>query len=124
MESFRSPCPVASFLDLFGDRWTLLVLRDLATGKSRFAEFEASPERIAPSLLADRMRRLEALGLVTREAYSQRPLRHAYRLTPKGESLRPVVVAMGLWAQENLPGRWRMPDRFVTPPPSASPGPD
>jgi DNA-binding HxlR family transcriptional regulator len=111
----RSNCPISRFLDLFGDRWTLLILRDLLCGKSRFAEFEASPERIPASILADRMRRLLAEGLVTREAYQDRPTRHAYRLTDRGRSLHPVLVTLGEWSEIHVPDTWRLPDGFRHP---------
>src|SRR5271168_4961621 len=74
----RSPCPVACSLDLFGDRWTLLVIRDLFWGKTRFGEFEASPEGIPTNILAERLQRLEAAGLVGRKAYQSNPPRYAY----------------------------------------------
>ena len=66
----RSPCPVAGALDLLGDRWTLLILRDLLLGKSRYGQFLASPEGISTNLLADRLQRLEAAGLVTAVPYT------------------------------------------------------
>ena len=92
----RSPCPVACALDLFGDRWTLLVIRDLFLGRSRFKDFAASPEGIPTNLLSDRLERLVQGGLVRRV-----PLpggkRFAYELTGKGEALRPVLLALKEW---------------------------
>lgn len=104
MENLRSTCPIAAFLDLWGDRWTLLVLRDLYRGKSRFAELQASAEAIPPSILTQRLKVLVAGGYVSRAAYSEHPPRHDYALTEKGRSLVPVLLAMAAWSEENLPG--------------------
>lgn len=100
----RSPCPVAAALDLVGDRWTLLILRDLLAGKSRYGHFLASPEGISTNLLADRLQRLEHAGLITAVPYSQHPVRMDYRLTPAGQALRPVVEALAAWGVAHLPG--------------------
>ncbi len=100
----RSCCPITNSLDIFGDKWTLLVIRDLALGKKRYQEFMASPERIASNILADRLKQLETAGLVTRRAYQQNPLRYEYALTEKGEGLKPVLRALILWGQKHFPG--------------------
>ncbi len=100
----RSPCPVAGSLDLLGDRWTLLVIRDLFWGKTRYGEFLTSPEGIPTNLLADRLARLEASGLVTRVPYQTNPPRHAYTLTPKGKDLKPVLAALVTWGKRHVPG--------------------
>jgi len=102
--SRRSPCPVACTLDLIGDRWTLLVVRDLLLGRSRFKEFAASPEGIATNVLADRLARLCQAGLAERVPAEQAPGRDAYRLTEKGRALRPVVEAVGRWGLAQLEG--------------------
>ena len=94
--SRRSPCPVACALDLFGDRWTLLVIRDLFLGRSRFKDFTASPEGIPTNLLADRLERLVSAGVV-RKTPLEGGKRFAYELTEKGEALRPVLLAMREW---------------------------
>ncbi|MFN2535839.1 MAG: winged helix-turn-helix transcriptional regulator [Pseudonocardiaceae bacterium] len=100
----RSPCPVAGALDLLGDRWTLLILRDLLLGKSRYGQFLASPEGISTNLLADRLQRLEAAGLVAAVPYSEHPVRMDYHLTPAGRALSPVVDALATWGLAHLPG--------------------
>lgn len=100
----RSPCPIASTLDLLGDRWTLLVVRDLVLGKQRFDEMRASPEAIATNVLADRLRRLNELGLVERVASETHRTRAIYRLTPLGETLRPVLAAVRDWGLAHVPG--------------------
>jgi DNA-binding HxlR family transcriptional regulator len=107
----RSPCPIANLLDLIGDKWTLLVVRDLLFfGKRRYGEFAESPEAIPSNLLADRLKRLEQAGLVTKEPYQRNPVRHAYHLTPKGQDLRGVLVEMIRWGNQHIPGT------FVPPP--------
>ena len=103
----RSPCPIANALDLLGDKWTLLVVRDLLfAGKRRFGEFLSSPEGIPTNILTDRLRRLEEHGIVTKVEYSSRPPRYEYRLTAKGADLFPVLREMGAWANRHIPGTW------------------
>ena len=82
----RSPCPIASALDVVGDKWTLLVVRDMLRGKQTYNDLLASPERIPTNLLAERLARLERAGLVSRSAYQERPVRYAYVLTDKGKA--------------------------------------
>jgi DNA-binding HxlR family transcriptional regulator len=105
----RSPCPVACTLDLLGDRWSLLVVRDVMRGKRRYAEFLASPEGIPTNILADRLKRLVSHGVVRSQRYSQHPPRVEYQLTAKGEDLRPIMRAMVEWGVQHAGGR--------TPPP-------
>jgi DNA-binding HxlR family transcriptional regulator len=101
----RSACPIANTLDVLGDKWTLLVIRDLFfLGKHRFGEFLASPEGIPTNILTDRLRRLEEHGIVTKVAYSAKPQRYEYHLTAKGTDLLPVLRAMVEWATRHLPG--------------------
>lgn len=100
----RSACPVARSLELIGDRWTLLIVRDLACGKSHFKELCESPERIATNILAARLERLIGHGLVETYPSACRPGRDAYRLTPKGRSLAPVLDAIVAWGLQNIEG--------------------
>lgn len=100
----RSPCPVACTLDVIGDKWTLLVVRDLMCGKSAFKEFLASPEGIATNILADRLNRLVEQGLAERYSSAQSPRHEAYRLTPKGKTLRPVIESITAWGLEQIKG--------------------
>ena len=95
-------CPVARGLSVIGDRWTLLVLRDCFLG---FRRFEQMQERlgITRHVLADRLRELEAAGVLRREPYQQRPLRHEYRLTDRGKALYPVLVSLIEWANAHVP---------------------
>lgn len=99
----RSACPVACSLDLLGDRWTLLVVRDLFRGLTRYGEFLASPEGIPTNILAERLERLEASGLIKREPYQQNPPRYAYTLTLKGADLKPVLGTLANWALRHVP---------------------
>ncbi|HEX4963624.1 MAG TPA: helix-turn-helix domain-containing protein [Thermoanaerobaculia bacterium] len=101
----RSSCPIANALDLLGDRWTLLVIRDLLfVGKRRFGEFLSSPEGIPTNILSDRLRRLEESGVVEKVPYQLRPARHEYQLTAKGRDLFPVLRALMEWARSHVPG--------------------
>jgi DNA-binding HxlR family transcriptional regulator len=111
--SARSGCPIATSLDLLGDRWTLVIVRDLLNGKSKFAEFASSPERIPTNVLAARLKHMEASGLVERRPYQDRPTRHAYTLTARGERLLPVLQALSRWANTEFPSTWRAPERFM-----------
>lgn len=100
----RSCCPITCSLDLLGDKWTLLIIRDLFLGKKRYQEFLASPEKIATNILADRLKRIEANGLVIQKIYQQNPTRYEYELTQKGEELRPVLEALIKWGRSYYPG--------------------
>jgi len=100
----RSPCPVAATLDLIGDKWTLLIIRDLFVGKSRYRDLAASPERIASNILAARLERLQACGLVVARSSSERVGSSEYTLTPRGRSLLPVLQAMRDWGLLHVPG--------------------
>ena len=84
-------------LDILGDRWSLLVIRDLAMGKRRYAEFLESPEGIPTNILAERLKRLKAAGVIAATRYHAHPPRLEYSLTAKGEALRPVLRAMVDW---------------------------
>jgi DNA-binding HxlR family transcriptional regulator len=95
-------CPVARTLDLIGERWTILLLRDLLLeGPRRFQDFQASLPGVAPNILSARLKSLEESGLVRRQIYSERPPRLEYVLTDKGKSLGPVVKAMRDWGTRN-----------------------
>lgn len=93
-------CPVASSLDVVGDRWTLLIVRDLLRGRSRFADFRQSVEGIPPSILSARLKLLEVQGIVRRRFYSQHPPRAEYVLTAKGHGLGVVVGALASWGEK------------------------
>lgn len=100
----RSTCPVAAALDVLGDRWTLLVLRDLFWGKSRYGEFLASPEGIPTNILADRLVRLEECGLASASPYQDNPPRFEYKITAKGRGLLPTLLSLTKWGEKHFPG--------------------
>lgn len=92
-------CSVADALELLGDRWSLLVVRELLYDVRRFSELRANTG--APrDVLTARLRRLEAHGLLERRPYQERPLRHEYRLTPAGRGLRPVLLTLREWGNQ------------------------
>ena len=96
-------CPVALTLDLIGERWTILLLRDLLLhGPRRFQDFQASLPGVAPNTLSARLKAMEDSGLVSRTLYSERPPRLEYVLTAKGKSLGPVVKAMREWGSKHV----------------------
>jgi|SRR5690349_13985808 len=100
-ESYGQFCPVAQAAEVLTERWTLLVLRELLMGSTRFNELQRGVPRMSSSLLSKRLREMERSGLLTRE-----PLEgergNAYRLTPAGEALGPLVVSLGTWSREWL----------------------
>jgi DNA-binding HxlR family transcriptional regulator len=100
----RSPCAVANTLDIVGDKWSLLVVRDLLRGLATYKNLQNSPERIPTNILADRLKRLEEAGLVAKSAYQEHPVRYAYRLTEKGKALREVLGAFARWGKKHIPG--------------------
>jgi len=96
-------CPVARTLDLIGERWTILLLRELLLhGPRRFQDFQAALPGVAPNILSARLKTMEDDGLVRRSLYSERPPRVEYGLTDKGKSLGPVVKAMRDWGNKHL----------------------
>jgi DNA-binding HxlR family transcriptional regulator len=113
-EDRRSGCPIASTLDLLGDKWTLLVVRDLLfRRRRRFGELLESPEGIPTNILSDRLRRLEEHGVVEKSLYSSRPRRYEYRLTATGADLFPVLRAMAEWGLRHLPGTSAPPEEAL-----------
>ena len=92
-------CPVAKSLDLIGERWTLLIVRNLLRDSARFQDLRAQLTGIPPKLLADRLQRMERQGLVARELYQKRPPRASYALTARGRDLGLVVGALAIWGR-------------------------
>ncbi|QPH52596.1 winged helix-turn-helix transcriptional regulator [Pontivivens ytuae] len=115
MTDHRSACPIASTLDIVGDKWTLVIVRDMLNGKSRYGELLDGPERIATTVLGDRLRRMEEAGLVRKRLYQERPKRYAYELTEMGRALHPVLQEMCRFANVHLPGTWAAPEHFMRP---------
>jgi DNA-binding HxlR family transcriptional regulator len=115
LPEFRSGCPIATTLDMMGDRWTLVIVRDLLTGKKRFGEFLESPERITTSVLTTRLKQMEAFGVVDKNPYQNRPTRFEYTLTDRGLELQGILQEMCRWANKHMPGTWTPPDSFMKP---------
>ena len=100
----RSACAVANSLDILGDKWSLLVVRDVLHGKRTYGELARSPEGIPTNILADRLKRLESAGIITSKPYQEHPVRYAYTLTPKGSALGDVLLAFVRWGKQYIPG--------------------
>lgn len=101
--SRRSDCPISCALDLIGDKWTLIVLRDLLFfNKTKFDELLESPEKISTSVLTDRLHKLERAGLIEKTPYSTHRLRMTYSPTEKGKSLTPVLNEIVRWGKRNI----------------------
>jgi DNA-binding HxlR family transcriptional regulator len=100
----RSACPVSYSLDVLGDKWTLLILRDmLFNGKASYGEFLQSEEKIATNILADRLALLESQGLVSKAVAADKKSKFTYRLTEKGIDLLPVIIEFTLWGAKYNP---------------------
>src|SRR5436190_9089385 len=104
----EADCAIAHALGVLGDGWSLLIIRDVARGLDRFDELVGSL-RISRKVLTERLRQLEADGLLARRAYQNSPARYAYRLTPRGLALLPVLVGLQDWGD-----RWLLGDGELT----------
>ncbi|MEX1252718.1 MAG: helix-turn-helix domain-containing protein [Dehalococcoidia bacterium] len=102
VRQYNQPCPIALTLDIVGDRWTLIILRDLRFGLTKFSEVLANSPGLPPRILSERLKKLVEHGLVERVVYSEHPLRAEYRLTEKGISLEPVMEAIAAWGMQHL----------------------
>ena len=101
----RSDCPIATTLDVVGDKWTLLLIRDMALfDKHRNKDFQDATENIPSNILASRLKHLIENGLVERRKYQEHPPRYEYHLTKPGEGLLPVIKAMAQWADTYIDG--------------------
>lgn len=99
--AYSQHCPIARTLDIIGDRWTLIILRDLFLGDSRFTEIRGRSPGMPAKMLADRLKSLEQDGIIERSLYSARPPRAEYQLTALGRSLEPVITAIFDWGMEH-----------------------
>lgn len=103
--SKRSECPIATTLDLVGDKWTLLVVRDIGLfGKHKNKDFQEAGEAIPTNILANRLQLLVENGLVEKRRYQDHPPRYEYFLTEAGQALLPVIKAMATWASGHIDG--------------------
>lgn len=99
----RSDCPVSSSLDIFGDRWSLLIVRDLMLYKTRtYGDFTKSEEKIATNILANRLQILEDNGIIIKLPYPDNKVKGLYRLSPKGIDLIPALIEIALWGEKYL----------------------
>jgi len=97
----RSACPISITLDILGDKWTLLIIRDLMfSGKKTYGEFLQSEEKIATNILADRLLILEKTGIVEKKAFPGNKVKNLYQLTPKGIDLLPTLFEIILWGDK------------------------
>jgi DNA-binding HxlR family transcriptional regulator len=97
----RSACPISTTLDILGDKWTLLIIRDLMfSGKTTYGEFLQSQEKIATNILADRLLTLENNGIVEKKAFPGNKAKNLYQLTPKGIDLMPILFEIILWGDK------------------------
>lgn len=93
-------CPVRRSMDVLGGRWTLLIVRDLLVGPRRFGELLITIGGVSPKVLTERLRSLEADGILSRTVYPDVPLRVEYELTDLGRGLRPVIDALAAWGEQ------------------------
>src|SRR3989337_2711567 len=99
----RSDCPISSALDLLGDKWSLLIVRDIIlTGKNTYNEFLASSEKIATNILADRLSTLEDVGILSKERHPESKDKYFYMLTQQGIDLLPILAEIILWSDKYL----------------------
>jgi DNA-binding HxlR family transcriptional regulator len=99
-------CPVARSLDIIGERWTMLILRDLMLdGARRFQDLQRNLRGVSPNTLSARLKTLEDAGVIERRFYDQHPPRAEYVLTEKGEALRPTLKALRGWGERYVPRR-------------------
>ncbi len=102
-KEFRSGCPISSALDIVGDKWTLLIIRDmLVKHKKTFKAISDSDEKIAPSILAARLRMLELYKLIFKTKRIENKKENIYLLTEKGMGLTPIIIEFSLWGNSNL----------------------
>lgn len=100
--NFRSTCPISNLIDLVGDKWSILIIRDLFIGRNTFSEILKSPEKISTNILVDRLKKLVNIGLIDFSRDPNDKKIKTYRLTSKGIDLYPVLVEMALWSRKNL----------------------
>ena len=100
---FRSGCPIASTLDIVGDKWSLLIIRDmLIKHKKTFKEISDSDEMIAPSILSARLKLLESYKLITKRKFPENKKENIYFLTDKGIDFAPIIIEFSLWGETNM----------------------
>ena len=101
-KAYGQRCPMARSLEFLGERWTLLIIRDLLGGPKKFQDLETSLHPLTPSVLSQRLKVLEEHEIVTRRMYTEHPPRAEYALTARGMELRPVVSGLTIWGSRHL----------------------
>ncbi len=104
MKLNRSKCPIAGTLDSLGDRWSILIIRDLLIGAKKYGDLLKSPEKITTNILADRLKKLETAGIISKREYQIRPVRWEYFLTEKGNELSSIINEMVNWGLSHIEG--------------------
>ena len=100
---FRSKCPISCALDIFGDKWSLLVIRDMIFfQKKTFKEFFSSPEKIASNILSSRLKSLEEIGIISKNKITNNKKTNIYKLTNSGLKLIPFFLEMTIWSKDNI----------------------
>ena len=99
--TYRSDCPISTALDIFGDKWSLLIIRDMMfKGKNTYGDFLNGGENIATNILADRLAMLECADIISRQKHPESKAKILYKLTPKGIDLIPVLVEIIAWSEK------------------------
>ena len=102
-QKFRSTCPISSALDIIGDKWSLLIIRDMMfSGKKTYTEFSSSNEKIATDILSNRLTKLTELGIVTKGKMEGNKKTNIYGLTQKGKELLPILLEIAEWSNQHL----------------------
>lgn len=104
MKSKRSNCPIACSLESLGDRWSILIIRDLLLGARRYGDFLKSPEKITTNILASRLKSLEEEGIISKAPYQNNPVRWEYSLTEKGRGLSEIIRGLVTWGLTYIDG--------------------
>lgn len=106
MKSDRSACPIARSLESLGDRWSILIIRDLILGATKYSDFLKSPEGITTNILANRLKRLEKEEIIYKEPYQNNPIRYEYFLTKKGKGLSSIIRELVNWGLTFIDGTY------------------
>jgi DNA-binding HxlR family transcriptional regulator len=102
-QKFRSSCPISSALDIIGDKWSLLIIRDMMfAGKKTYTEFNNSSEKISTDILSSRLTKLNELGIITKGKLEGNKKTNIYSLTQKGKELLPIILEIAQWSDSNL----------------------
>lgn len=103
--ALRSSCPIATALDILGDKWTLLLIRDIGLfGRHRYKDFQESKENMPSNILATRLARMVKCGLLEKRPYQDNPPRYDYHLTSRSEELVPLVKSLAMWSAKHVSG--------------------